>query len=101
MTVSSVFSNYSTNSAAKPDVVPSKGGGLSSLGSTDFLKLMTAQMQQQDPTDPVDNKEMLAQMAQFSSLASTTEMGDTLKSIASKLDVLVSAQPATTKPIAS
>jgi flagellar hook assembly protein FlgD len=29
-------------------------------------------MQQQDPFDPVDNKEMLAQMAQFSSLAGST-----------------------------
>lgn len=90
MTVSSVFSNYSTTStAAKTDTSSSKGG-LAALGSNDFIKLMTAQMQQQDPTDPVDQKQMLAQMAQFSTLASSTEMGSTLSAISGKLDVLIS-----------
>lgn len=102
MTVSSVFNNYSTTTAQKTEgAAPNKGTGLGSLGSGDFLKLMTVQMQQQDPLNPVDQKEMLAQMAQFSSLAGTTEMGDTLKAISSKLDVLVKAQPATTTPTAT
>ena len=56
-----------------------------SLGQGDFLKLMTAQMKNQDPFDPVDNTQMVAQMAQFSSLAGITEMGSTLKAIADKL----------------
>jgi flagellar basal-body rod modification protein FlgD len=43
----------------------------------------------QDPTDPVDNKEMIAQMAQFSSLSGITEMGSTLKAISAKLDVVL------------
>ena len=52
-----------------------QGRGMDSLGQGDFLKLLTVQMQQQDPFDPVDNKEMLAQMAQFSSLAGVSETG--------------------------
>jgi len=68
--------------------------GLGSLDQGDFLRLMTVQMQQQDPFSPVDQKEMLAQMAQFSSLAGTTEMGDTLKAISAKLDTLIAAQSA-------
>jgi flagellar basal-body rod modification protein FlgD len=55
------------------------------LGQADFLKLMTAQMRNQDPFDPVDNTQMVAQMAQFSSLAGITEMSSTLKAIADKL----------------
>ena len=55
------------------------------LGQSDFLKLMTAQMQNQDPFDPVDNTQMVAQMAQFSSLAGISEMATTLKAIAEKL----------------
>ena len=55
------------------------------LGQADFLKLMTAQMKNQDPFDPVDNTQMVAQMAQFSSLAGITEMSSTLKAIADKL----------------
>ncbi|GGC40886.1 hypothetical protein GCM10011371_30390 [Novosphingobium marinum] len=66
--------------------------GLGALGQADFLKLMTVQMQQQDPFDPVDQKEMLAQMAQFSSLAGTAQMGETLKDIAAKLDAVIAAQ---------
>ena len=65
------------------------GRGLDSLGQGDFLRLLTVQMQQQDPFDPVDNKEMLAQMAQFSSLAGVSETNATLEQIAEKLDLLI------------
>ena len=33
-----------------------------------FLKLLTTQLQNQDPTSPMDNEQFLAQLAQFSSL---------------------------------
>ena len=42
-------------------------------------------MQNQDPFNPVDNTQMVAQMAQFSSLSGITEMSSTLKTIAAKL----------------
>ncbi|WP_404482512.1 flagellar hook assembly protein FlgD [Novosphingobium sp. BL-52-GroH] len=74
---------------------------MASLGQGDFLKLMTTQMQQQDPFDPVDQKEMLAQMAQFSSLAGTTEMGETLKTISAQLDTLAEAQKSTADAVAA
>lgn len=86
MTVSSIASTAGTSTETT-----TKQNGFASLGQTDFLKLLTVQMQQQDPFNPVDNKEMLAQMAQFSSLAGISEMGATLKQIAEKLDVVLSA----------
>lgn len=55
------------------------------LGQADFLKLMTAQLNNQDPFAPVDNTQMVAQMAQFSSLAGITDMSTTLKAISDKL----------------
>ena len=64
---------------------PVASAGSTTLGQADFLKLMTAQMKNQDPFDPVDNTQMVAQMAQFSSLAGISEMGSTLKGIADKL----------------
>eukprot|EP01036_Dinobryon_divergens_P011689 gene11689-15733_t len=54
-------------------------------GQADFLKLMTAQLQNQDPFNPVDNTQMVAQMAQFSSVAGISQMNTTLSSIAAKL----------------
>ena len=38
------------------------------MGKDQFLELLITEMQNQDPLDPVDNKEMIAQLAQFSSL---------------------------------
>ena len=66
--------------------------GFAALGQADFIKLMTVQLQQQDPFEPVDNKEMLAQMAQFSSLAGISQVNDTLKAISTKLDAVLSGQ---------
>ena len=42
--------------------------GSQELGKDQFMRLMLTQMQNQDPTAPVDNQQMIAQMAQFSTL---------------------------------
>lgn len=80
------------NPTAKP--VTTQSYGFDSLGQGDFLRLMTQQMKMQDPFDPVDNKEMLAQMAQFSQLAGVNDINVNLKSIADKLDAVLAAQAA-------
>ena len=72
--------------------------GFSALGQQDFFRLLTVQMQMQDPFDPVDNKEMLAQMAQFTTLAGSTETNATLADIASKLDALIALQASASAP---
>lgn len=56
-----------------------------SMDQGDFLRLMTAQLKNQDPFEPVDNSQMVAQMAQFSSLAGISEMNTTLKAISDRL----------------
>jgi flagellar basal-body rod modification protein FlgD len=71
---------------------PGTKTGYAALGQGDFLKLMTTQLQQQDPTSPVDSKEMLAQLAQFQSLGGINDINTTLQSIASKLDAVLAAQ---------
>ena len=75
-------------------VAPGAKTGFAALGQGDFLKLMTAQLQQQDPFEPMDNKEMLAQMAQFTSLGGINDVNDTLKQIAGKLDAVLASQAA-------
>ena len=71
-----------SGSAATPTVSTAAS---QTLGQADFLKLMTAQLKNQDPFSPVDNTQMVAQMAQFSSLSGITDMASTLKTIAAKL----------------
>ncbi len=55
------------------------------LNQTDFLRLMTTQLKEQDPFNPVDNQAMVAQMAQFSSVAGISEMNNSLKAIADQI----------------
>ena len=73
--------------------------GFATLGQGDFLKLMTAQLQQQDPTAPVDNKEMLAQLAQFQSLGGISDVNKTLQEISGKLDAVLAQRAATTPAV--
>ena len=99
----------SSISASAPGVVPAgtKTGlvapgtktGFAALGQGDFIKLMTTQLQQQDPFEPMDNKEMLAQMAQFSSLAGINDVNETLKQISGKLDAVLASQAAAKTPL--
>ena len=55
------------------------------LGQADFLKLMTTQLQNQDPFAPMENGDFIAQMAQFSTVTGIAEMGENLKNLSSQL----------------
>lgn len=64
------------------------------LDQDDFLKLLTAQLQAQDPLNPVSNADLVAQMATITTTSGIAQMGDTLAGISSTVNSL--AQSLTT-----
>jgi len=55
------------------------------LGQDDFMTLMVAQLENQDPTKPMDNFEFLAQIAQFGTVSGIQELQTGLATLSSAL----------------
>ena len=75
MSVDSV--NYSRSSTlASDNALPSAAVDLSELGvmENNFISLMVAQIQNQDPTNPVDSSQFLQQYASMSQVKSMENM---------------------------
>lgn len=75
-----------SSTSSKTTTTANTTSGSTTLGQSDFLKLLTAQLNNQDPFSPVDNTQMVAQMAQISTSSGVSDMSTTLKSIADKLN---------------
>lgn len=60
---------------------PVSTAGSSELGKDAFLRLLTTQLQYQDPSSPMKNEDFVAQLAQFSSLEQLTGLNETLSGV--------------------
>ena len=78
MTISSV---HQLLGMGDPTQETFKGRGKSELGQADFLALMVAQLENQDPTKPMDNNEFLSQMAQFSMVNGIEDLNGSFSSV--------------------
>ncbi|MBK1647465.1 flagellar hook assembly protein FlgD [Rhabdochromatium marinum] len=73
---------------------PTNTGPNNKLDQADFLMLMTKQLAQQDPFEPTDNGEMIAQMAEFSTLEGMQTLTDSFGVLARTLSQSQSLQAA-------
>ena len=55
------------------------------LGGTDFLTLMLAQLKNQDPTSPVDSNEFLSQLASLSEVQGITQLNTSFSALSNSL----------------
>ena len=80
--MTAVSGTSSTGSNTTTSSLPS---AYNNLNEGDFMKLLTTQLANQDPTAPVDNTQMLAQLAQFSTLAAATTTNTDLGTISGQI----------------
>lgn len=74
---------------AMADLAKLSGAGSTSpanqLGQKDFLTLLSAQLQNQDPFAPMENGEFVGQMAQFSTVSGIEALNDSMRAMGDKL----------------
>lgn len=85
MSVNPVAQSSSSQSSSSQSSQITKAAN--SMGQDAFLRLLTTQLQHQDPTKPQADGEFIAQLAQFSSLEQLTNIDSTLKNMAEAMGV--------------
>ena len=94
MTMSTTVSNVA--SPLNAPTTSAVAGGASAAEMQDrFLKLLVAQMNNQDPMNPMDNAQMTAQMAQINTVSGIQQLNDTVKGLASQFNTLQALQSTT------
>jgi flagellar basal-body rod modification protein FlgD len=69
----------STNSSSSSTA--GTNDALRGLDMDQFLKLMIAELQNQDPLNPMDNSQILEQIGQLRSIGATSQLSDTLGAV--------------------
>ncbi len=80
------ISTVSSNSGAPVNSATGAASGNSlsnpaQLNESQFLQLLTAQLQNQDPTNPISNTDFTSQLAQFSSLAGIQQLNQNFQQL--------------------
>lgn len=77
MDITSITSATATNFL--DPTVANRPVGKQALDQTDFLKLLTVQLQSQDPMKPMEDTQFISQMASFSALENSKDLSASFK----------------------
>jgi flagellar basal-body rod modification protein FlgD len=88
--ISATTSSLNTNTTAATTGSTSTANSSSDMNAAQdrFLKLLVAQLNNQDPMNPLDNAQMTSQMAQINTVTGIQQVNDTLKSMAEQFTAL-------------
>jgi flagellar basal-body rod modification protein FlgD len=78
-----VNSSLPTGATASRSTTDSSGQGSGTVGYDNFLKLLLAQMKNQDPTEPMKSTDYMAQLATFSQVEQSVKTNSKLDSLLS------------------
>jgi flagellar basal-body rod modification protein FlgD len=87
MAIDPTTGSTTTSAVTATSATTKKAADPNILGKDDFLKLMVAQMKNQDPMNPADDKDNIAQMAQFSSLEQITNLATATQKLADSMQM--------------
>ncbi len=90
----SQISQASTANFTSQEASGQTGGATDSFTDIDideFLALMIAELQNQDPLDPMDNSEMVQQIGQIREIGATDQLTGTLSNLASSQELVTAS----------
>lgn len=90
-------SNLNTSTASASSLTTTKTASVQSDAEKSqdrFLKLLVAQLNNQDPMNPMDNAQMTSQMAQINTVSGIQQLNDTMKSMATQYTAMQTLQGA-------
>lgn len=86
--------NNSYMTALQQSSDPAVSAPSQQMGQADFLRLLTTQLQNQDPNNPTDPKDFVTNLTQMSQLQSTNTLNDSMKSMLTGFQGLQTLQAA-------
>jgi flagellar basal-body rod modification protein FlgD len=94
--VMTVLGTNSTNSqtnatSSSSNSTSSTATGFASLTSADFMKMLIAELQNQDPTQPMSNSDLLNQLSQMTQLQSSTELSTAIQNLSANQQLSTAA----------
>lgn len=91
--VTNVSSTSSVSAATGLSTATSGAGQISAQEQSDrFMKLLVAQLKNQDPMNPMDNAEMTSQMAQINTVSGIQQLNETVQSLSSQFSAMQALQ---------